>query len=199
MKLIFYFFIFFFFFNFSQSFYAQENEEIKLDTIDSKFIAEIYYAEGSYFEFVMGVYDGTEMKNVDYTSIGVGGRFEIVRNPTISYSFDLNYVSDQIIHNRASGRVTRREVFRFLPRINFNLMNQENVVIYGSLGIGARYVNWEYRRRPLIDLPIYGYIPFVTARGAIGMRLFLLDNLGLSFEYGVGGGRILNTGLVFKL
>ncbi len=92
--------------------------------------------------------------------------------------------------------------FRVYPKLNFHFKTSEKVDPYFSIGAGFKNSNIKYTSTDPADENTSdnykGVIPFAF-RLALGTRYYFTDNIGLSGEFGIGGGALFMGGIIFKL
>jgi outer membrane protein W len=113
-----------------------------------------------------------------------------------TYSTLIMEAKDEYTYNLSSQRI------RIYPKINFHFKTSDKVDPYFSIGGGFKNSNIKYSSTDPNDVntqdTFKGFIPF-SFRTAIGTRYYFNDNIGLSGEFGFGGGALFMGGIIFKL
>jgi hypothetical protein len=149
------------------------------------------------------------------SSWGSSGPFGIKAEYMISnkmgIGLDINYASSWVqwtetgnVYNASTGlytdgtyKVTVPRV-GIMPRFYYHFLNHKHFEMYGSAAIGYKSTAFKYTSNdPTWAENDMSVIP-LGYRMALGGRLFFTDNIGLNFEFGIGGA-LLTAGLAVKI
>ncbi len=172
-------------------------------------------------------YDGSNMDVTNYKTIGsalsYGGRLEYMIADKVGIGADVNYeVSgysfDYLDYQYdASGAVVyingdpqyrsytdeyTAKKLRAMFRLNYHFFQSDKVDVYSGFGAGYKSVKRDYTTTPsnsasTNDDANNALIP-VTARLAIGTKIYFTQNIGAHVELGVFGGGLIQFGLSAK-
>jgi len=162
----------------------------------------------------------TEYSNSGYTGLDVGGlgpvglQFEFMVSDKIGVGLKSNYSSTSIAYDENTTiydsfgnpsissynykiKISR---FRIMPRFAIHFGNSSNFDAYFGVAAGYSSFKVSYESNDPDydgDLSVSNPIP-VGVRFDIGGNYFFTDFLGINFELGLGGGPVLNGGVVLK-
>ena len=150
---------------------------------------------------------GDEVDRIN--SLGpVGGRISYMIAERVSIGVDANFTDVSISFFSTSLDTTGNtntyttkagwRTIRVFPRFDYHFGNSDN--FDGYFGVGAGYRSRTYyseSNNPNYNGSIEGINP-ISFRLAVGGTYYLIDNLGLNLELGLGGGGLLRGGLAFK-
>lgn len=148
-------------------------------------------------------------QDVSISGVGpVGGKFEYLLSDLIGLGVNINYVSSGISYRDVSvdtsgssvvySYAITRNVMRFFPTINFHY-GKDKVDGYSGIGVGFRTSSWKFESNDpdFDDTSLEGFLP-VSFRMFTGLRYFFTENIGANFEFGLGGGGLIQGGLSVK-
>ena len=98
--------------------------------------------------------------------------------------------------------MVNQTVIRAMVRTSWEFYNTEKFQINWANSVGYRNVDWSVTGEDseTYDLSLLDAVSSPLAlRTAIGLRYLFTENIGLSMEFGLGGGNRINAGLAFKL
>lgn len=173
-------------------------------------------------------YDGTNMDVTNYQTIGsalsYGGRLEYMIADKVGVGADINYevsgysydyvdyqydASGAVIYD-ANGIEQYRtytdeytaKKLRAMFRLNFHFFQSDRVDVYSGFAAGYKSVNREFTTTPSNAYSSNesfnkALVP-VTARLAIGSKIYFTQNIGAHVELGVFGGGLIQFGVSAK-
>ncbi len=172
-------------------------------------------------------YDGTNMDVTNYQTIGsalsYGGRLEYMIADKVGIGADINYEVSGYSYDYtdyqydASGAVIyingdpqyrtytdeyTAKKLRAMFRLNFHFFQSDKVDVYSGFAAGYKSVNREFTTTPSNAYSTnesfnQALVP-VTARLAIGSKIYFTQNIGAHVELGVFGGGLIQFGLSAK-
>lgn len=106
-----------------------------------------------------------------------------------AYTFDDNYY-----------RYTFSQ-FRFMPKVAFHFTNSDNFDMYvaGYAGYCGTQTTLETNNPNYSEHKLDFKLSPLAARVATGMRLFLGHGIGLTAEFGYGGGTLVSGGISYRI
>jgi hypothetical protein len=142
----------------------------------------------------------------NFTVIGPAGiNIEYMFSDIIALGVEVSYslVSMDYTDDQDFAANIKLQNIRVYPRLTFHIneLETEKVIPYAVIGTGFKSTRREFSTDNSIEeVPdvFEASLPFAL-RLAMGSRFYLTDNFGFSLELGIGGGSLLNTGLVFKM
>ncbi|MEO0311240.1 MAG: hypothetical protein RIQ89_897 [Bacteroidota bacterium] len=144
-------------------------------------------------------------------SIGpIGGQFEFMVTDKIGLGLKVNYSNTNVVYKNdvtnSNGQITRYNYeldfprIRFMPRFGFHFGNSEKFDAYFGVAGGPaqgklKFISNDpnYTGNTSINL-----LP-VAFRLDVGGNYFINEVVGINFELGIGGGPLMNAGVVFKI
>jgi hypothetical protein len=172
-------------------------------------------------------YDGSNTSVANYKTIGsalsYGGRLEYMIADKVGVGADINYEVSGYSYDYtdyqydASGAVVyingdpqyrsytdeyTAKKLRAMFRLNFHFFQSDRVDVYSGFAAGYKSVNREFTTTPsnpysTNDSFNKALVP-VTARLAIGSKIYFTQNIGAHVELGVFGGGLIQFGVSAK-
>jgi hypothetical protein len=173
-------------------------------------------------------YDGTNMDVTNYQTIGsalsYGGRLEYMIADKVGIGADINYevsgysfdyidyqydASGNYIYDINGNALTAEytdeytaKKLRAMFRLNFHFFQSDKVDVYSGFAAGYKSVNREFTTTPSNAYSTNesfnkALVP-VTARLAIGSKIYFTQNIGAHVELGVFGGGLIQFGVSAK-
>lgn len=149
---------------------------------------------------------GEEVDRIN--SLGpVGGRISYMIAEKVSIGVDANFTDVSISFFSTTPDTTGNtytykagwRTVRVFPRFDYHFGNSDN--FDGYFGVGAGYRSRTYYSEsndPNYDGGSVEGINPISFRLAVGGTYYLIDNLGVNLEFGLGGGGLIRGGLAFK-
>lgn len=173
-------------------------------------------------------YDGSSSEVTNYKTVGgalsYGGRFEYMIADKVGVGADVNYevsgfsfdyvdyqydASGAIIYDMNGNAMQTSytdeytaKKLRAMFRLNYHFFQSDKVDVYTGFAAGYKSVNREFTTTPsnpysTNDSFNKALVP-VTARLAIGSKIYFTQNIGAHVELGVFGGGLIQFGLSAK-
>lgn len=139
----------------------------------------------------------------------IGFRFEYMGSDKVGVGLEYNYTIGESNYNiTETDTVTlvttthkytlRRDLHRFMPRINIHFGESETFDSYFGVAAGYRYAKWTYTKDGAKEVYNPGVFNKFALRLALGARYYFTDNIGVHMELGLGGGTLIHLGLSAK-
>jgi len=173
-------------------------------------------------------YDGTNTSVANYKTIGsalsYGGRLEYMIADKVGIGADVNYevsgfsfdyvdyqydgsgniildMNGNAMQTSYTDKYTAKKL-RAMLRLNYHFFQSDRVDVYSGFAAGYKSVNREFTTTPsnptsTNDSFNKALVP-VTARLAIGSKIYFTQNIGAHVELGVFGGGLIQFGLSAK-
>jgi len=173
-------------------------------------IVDAYYgAPNLWTVFLKAAYLPGDQTSSSWGSFGpIGGKVEYMLGERIGVGLDINYSTSWVswtesVYNSGTGlyydnnyKVTVPRI-GFLPRFYYHFLNKDKFEMYGSAALGYRSFALNYTSNdPTWNATDMSIVP-IGERIAVGGRYFFTDNIGINFEFGIGGA-LLTAGLAAK-
>ncbi|MFH0866748.1 MAG: hypothetical protein V1904_11170 [Bacteroidota bacterium] len=177
-----------------------------------KIVFDVYYGFPSFRTFVLKnrYLPGNEINSASGTLGPLGGKVEYMLGDRIGIGLDINYVfswvswtEEESVYNPygywtdGDYKVANPRI-GIMPRFYYHYINNDMFEMYASAAIG--YKSNAFRNTsndPYWEPTDIQRIP-IGGRICIGGRLFFTDNIGMNFEFGIGGA-LFTVGLAGKL
>lgn len=174
-------------------------------------IIDGYYGVPDFFRSLLraGVNNSDSVQGLSVFGLGpVGGKVEYMISDKIGLGLDFNYTktgvsytdigTDSLGVSHVYNYSLSRTVLRFIPRLSFHY-GSDKVDGYSGLGVGYRKSTWKSETNDpnYTTQTVGGFNPYAF-RLFTGIRYFFSDNLGANFEFGIGGGGLVNVGISAK-
>jgi hypothetical protein len=141
--------------------------------------------------------------------IGVKGEYLI--SDKMGVGLDINYSNSWVswteensIYNSSTGLYSDGNYkvlvprIAIMPRFYYHFLNKDKFEMYGSAALGYKSTSFKYTSNdPTWNETDMSVVP-IGERIAVGGRFFFTDNIGINFEFGIGGA-LLTAGLAVKL
>lgn len=144
--------------------------------------------------------------------ISYGGRFEYMVADNFGLGVDVNYVvtgyeytwvdynydATTGLYSDAQYGYTAKKL-RAMLRFNYHFVQTDMVDVYLGIGGGYKSAKRTFDIDGIDDasITIPTLLP-IAFRVAVGGRIYFTDNIGANFEFGAGGGGIMQLGLALK-
>lgn len=139
----------------------------------------------------------------------IGFKFEYMGSDKIGVGFEYNYTIGELTWQETkTDTVTsqtktynykiRRDLHRFMPRINIHFGGSESFDSYFGVAVGYRLPKWTIESDEAGYSYETGSFSSFALRLALGARYYITDNIGLHMELGLGGGTLIHIGLSTK-
>lgn len=171
---------------------------------EGKIVVNTFYSSPSIGTLLLKSIFNTEGSETKFNYLGpLGLSFEYFISDKISVGLEGSYTNISI---KSTGEGFEDKLLlqttRIYPKFNFHFKTSEKVDPYFSIGGGFKRSNIKYTTTdPDSENDQESFTPLIpfAFRTALGLRYYLNDNIGLSGEFGLGGGSLFAGGLVFKL
>ena len=145
--------------------------------------------------------------NSDLSQLGpVGVKFQYMASESFGVGLDVSFTSrkgtwdgigteiDSNYNYIEEPRAAEQTIIRAMIRTSWEIINKKSFQLFWANSVGYRSVNWEgdYEGLELVSSPL-------ALRTAMGMRYFFTESIGLSLEFGLGGGSSVCLGGAIKL
>ncbi len=165
-------------------------------TVDDDYIFEVLYVEG-------------ESINIDYSTVGPIGILAIWRPESdFSFGLDVNYSSCKANFNYRNTILgsdyphtmdVNRTILRAMLRIDKYWGDSETFEAFTGIGLGNRSASNTFEStRPDFEQTEGDTNPLAFRLHA-GANIYVVDNLGILIEGGIGGGGLARFGITYKM
>ena len=144
--------------------------------------------------------------NSDLSQLGpIGVKFQYMATEIFGVGLDASFASrkgawdgiDFDLYNSNDSTVSRtaeQTIVRVMVRTSWEIIHTKSFQLFWANSVGYRSANWtgDLEALELISSPL-------ALRTAMGMRYFFTESMGLSLEFGLGGGSFVCLGAAIKL
>lgn len=154
--------------------------------------------------------------NSDLSQLGpIGVKFQYMASESFGVGLDVSFTSRKgtwdVYRTEADSDTTYIEIeepraadqtiIRAMIRTSWEIIHKKSFQLFWANSIGYRSVNWkgDYDRDWLLSVTSASASSPLALRTAMGMRYFFTESIGLSVEFGLGGGSSVCLGGAIKL
>ena len=145
--------------------------------------------------------------NSDLSQLGpIGVKFQYMASESFGVGLDVSFTSrkgtwdgygtelDSNFNYIEEPRAADQTIIRAMIRTSWEIINKKSFQLFWANSIGYRSANWtgDFEGFELVSSPL-------ALRTAMGMRYFFTESMGLSAEFGLGGGSSVCLGAAIKL
>ena len=134
---------------------------------------------------------GVKFQYMTTESFGVGldASFTSRKGTWEETDFDFYGYNDSIV-----SRTAEQTIVRVMVRTSWEIIHKKSFQLFWANSVGFRSANWsgDFAGFELVSSPL-------ALRTAMGMRYFFTESIGLSLEFGLGGGSSVCLGGAIKL
>jgi len=183
----------------SSMFYSNETSA---QLAEEDIVVNAYYGlvpnKGAFFRLAEASADTVQGLTFNYLGpAGLQAQFMV--SDRFGVGIDASYQSKQASYE---GYSVNQAVVRAMVRTSWEFYNTEKFQINWANSVGYRNVDWSVTGEDAeeYDLSLLDAVSSPLAlRSALGLRYLFTENIGLTMEFGLGGGNSINAGLAVKL